>query len=99
MFVAISRFAIAKGSSAEMDAAFRRRPRLVDAVPGFIRMAVMKPVGKPDEYWLVTYWESEARFNAWHRSAAYHASHSGIPDGLKLIPGSAEIINFEVIAE
>lgn len=99
MFVAISRFTLAKGMNEAVDAAFRNRPHLVDQAPGFVRMSVMKPVDRVHEYWLVTYWQQESDFRAWHRSEAYHASHSGIPGGLKLLPGSTEISYFEVITE
>lgn len=99
MFVAISRFTLAKRMDEAVDAAFRNRPHLVDQAPGFIRMTVMKPLGRHNEYWLVTHWRQESDFHAWHQSEAYHSSHAGIPAGLKLLPGSTEVMSFEVIAE
>jgi heme-degrading monooxygenase HmoA len=99
MFVALSRFTIRNGMAAEVRTAFKARPHLVDETPGFIRMQVMSPMDTPAEVWLVTHWTDEASYQGWHRGHAYHASHAGIPKGLKLVPGSTEIRFFELFAE
>jgi heme-degrading monooxygenase HmoA len=99
MFVAVSRFTIRNGMEAEVREAFRARPRLVDAESGFIRMEVMSPLDNPAEIWLVTHWTDEASYRTWHRGHTYHESHRGIPKGLKLVPGSAEVRCFEVFAD
>lgn len=94
-FVALSRFVIANGMAAEVKQAFRNRPHLVDDAPGFLRMEVVSPVERPDEIWLITFWTSQASFRAWHRGHGFHASHGGIPKGLKLVPTETEIRHFE----
>ena len=99
MFVALSRFTIANEMAAEVRAAFRSRPRLVDRESGFIGMQVMSPIDNPQEVWLVTRWQDEASYRAWHRGHSYHEAHAGIPKGLKLVPHSAEVKHFEVFAE
>jgi len=99
MFVALSRFTIRNGMTPEVRAAFQDRPHLVDGEPGFIRMEVMSPTDDPAEIWLVTHWTDEASYRAWHRGHTYHEAHKGIPKGLKLVPGSAEIRLFNVFAE
>lgn len=91
MFVALSTFVIANGMAAAVQDAFRRRPHLVDDVPGFVRMDVFSPVDNPDEIWLLTYWRDAASYHVWHRSDAHHESHRGIPKGLKLVSGSAHL--------
>lgn len=98
-FVALSRFTIGNGMTAEVRAAFRGRPHLVDAAAGFLGMQVMSPTDNPDEIWLVTRWTDEASYRTWHRSHEYRESHAGIPRGLKLVPKSAEVRCFEVFAE
>lgn len=98
MIVVVSRFAIANDMVSQVREAFRNRPHLVDHAPGFMHMTVMSPPDKSEEIWLVTYWEDEPSFRAWHKSHDYHASHEGIPRGLKLIPESTEIRLFEVFA-
>lgn len=99
MFVALSRFVIRNDMAAQVRAAFAARPHLVDAAQGFIGMQVMSPVENPAEIWLVTRWTSEQSYRIWHGSHEYHASHKGIPKGLKLEPKSAEIRFFEMFAE
>ncbi|MGK2953580.1 MAG: antibiotic biosynthesis monooxygenase family protein [Thiobacillus sp.] len=98
-FVALSRFTIRNGLDAEVRKAFVGRPHLVDAATGFLGMEVMSPVENAAEIWLLTRWTDENSYRTWHRSHSYHDSHSGIPKGLKLVPGSAEIILFNVFAD
>ncbi|MBU0592802.1 MAG: antibiotic biosynthesis monooxygenase [Gammaproteobacteria bacterium] len=99
MHLALSRFTIASDMTESMRQAFMQRPHHVDHAPGFIRMEVASPVDQPREFWLLTYWESVAHFETWHRSHAFHDSHKGIPKGLKLVPKSTEIRIFEIITE
>ena len=97
-FVALSKFVVANDKVAEVKAAFRQRPHLVDDQPGFVRMDVFSPLDRPAEIWLVTYWTEEMSFREWHHSHLYHESHRGIPKGLKLVPGETEIRSFEHVA-
>ena len=94
-FVALSKFVIANDKTAEVKAAFRTRPHLVDDQPGFVRMEVFSPLDRPEEIWLVTYWTDRGSFDVWHHSHLYHESHKGIPKGLKLVPGEQKIRHFE----
>lgn len=96
-FVALSRFTVANGMSEEVRRAFRDRPHLVDGTPGFQRMEVLTPVDAPDEFWLLTWWDDEPSFQAWHRSHHHHDSHRGIPKGLRLIPSRTKIRYLEQV--
>lgn len=97
-FVAMSRFTIANGMAGEVHEAFRKRPHLVDAAAGFVRMEVICPRGAPEQIWLITFWTDEASYETWHRGHAYHGSHSHIPKGLKLVQGSTKIEYFDHIS-
>ena len=99
MFVALSRFTIRNDMAAEVRDAFCARPHLVDSVEGFLGMQVMSPVENPAEIWLLTRWTDEHCYRTWHRSHSYHASHSSIPKGLKLVPKSTEIRFFDMFTE
>lgn len=99
MFIALSRFTIANGMSDEVRAAFRQRPHLVDGAPGYLGMEVMSPLDNGAEIWLVTRWRDEQSYVGWHRGHAYHELHKGIPKGLKLVPGSANVRLFEMFAD
>jgi heme-degrading monooxygenase HmoA len=96
-FVALSKFVVANGKTAEVKQAFRDRPHMVDGQPGFVRMEVLSPLDRPEEIWLITHWTDAGSFNLWHHSHLYHQSHKGIPKGLKLVPGETEIRHFERI--
>lgn len=98
MFIALSCFTIDNDMSAEVRAAFAQRPHRVDAVPGFVSMEVMSPTDNAQEVWLLTRWRDQASYTAWHSSDEYHASHAGIPKGLKLVPGSARVHLLDVFA-
>ena len=84
MIVAVSRFRVANGLQDEVKEAFRQRPRLVDAEPGFLGMETFTDASEPTVFYLVTRWTDAAAFHAWHRSDAHHLSHRFIPRGLKL---------------
>lgn len=94
MYMAISRFKVANGIEESVADAFRNRPRLVDQVSGFVDMEVYCPVDDASEFWLLTRWENEAAFLAWHHSDAHKASHQGIPKGLKLDPKATFVRHF-----
>jgi heme-degrading monooxygenase HmoA len=99
MIVVLSRFTIANDMAGQVRAAFRDRLHLVDQASGFLGMEVMSPIGDLAEVWLVTRWRDEQSYRNWHRGHEYHESHKGIPKGLKLVPGSAEVRLFEVFAD
>ncbi|MCU0965479.1 MAG: antibiotic biosynthesis monooxygenase [Burkholderiaceae bacterium] len=98
-FVAFSRFVIANGMEAEVKAAFRERPHLVDRAAGFVRMEVLCPLDRPQEIWLLTHWRHANDYRAWHRGHAYRDSHRGIPKGLKLVGRETSIREFDVVCE
>ena len=93
-----SRFVVANDMADAVKQAFLLRPHLVDGAPGFVRMDVLTPEDTPNEIWLMTYWDDVASYRTWHKSHAYHESHAGIPKGLKLVPGSAILRIFNLVA-
>lgn len=99
MFLAISRFSIANDMGEAVRDAFRLRPHHVDRAQGFIRMEVANPTDNDQEFWLLTWWQEEADFKAWHRSHAYRDSHQGMPKGLKLDPECTKMMYFQVVAQ
>ena len=99
MFVALSRFTIANDKTDDVRSAFLDRPHLVDTAPGYLGMEVMSSVDNRAEVWLVTRWRDEQSYHTWHRSHEYHDLHRGIPKGLKLVHGSANVRFFEIFAD
>jgi heme oxygenase (mycobilin-producing) len=83
MITVLSRFVVANGMEAEVRNAFVSRPHLVENAAGFLRLEVLSPAEDPKEFWLLTYWETEEHFRAWHKNHL-HDSHQMIPKGLRL---------------
>ncbi len=98
MIAVLSTFKVANGLAEEVARAFRARPHLVDAAPGFVRLEVLRPHDEPAEFVLVTWWEAEEPFQTWYRSHAYKDVHAGMPPGLKLVPGSTSVRVFDQVA-
>lgn len=99
MFLSVSRFTVANDLDEAVRDAFRNRPHMVDSAPGFIRMEVANSSDNPKDFWLLTWWQDDDSFNAWHRSHAYQESHRDIPKGLKLDPSQTSLIGLKVFAE
>ncbi len=97
MFIAISKFIVANGMTAAVHDAFANRPHVVDAYPGFVKLDVLSSQQNPDEVWLVTYWNDRNSYDRWHSSPEHHQTHRFIPKGLKLVPGSAQLMFFDHI--
>lgn len=97
MFVALSKFVVANELTASVIEAFKNRPHLVDSEPGFVRLEVLCPEDEPREIWLLTHWQDEGSFRAWHRGHNYHNAHRGMPKGLKLVPKATELRFFRQI--
>ncbi len=89
--VALSRFEVRAGWEDAVADAFVARPRLVDDVDGFLRLDVLRPHANPREFWLLTFWTSRDAFDTWHRGHGRVQGHAGIPAGLRLVPGSAQL--------
>jgi heme-degrading monooxygenase HmoA len=98
MFVALSKFVVANDMLMPLKEAFQNRPHKVDTAPGFVRLDVLSPEENPKEVWLITYWSDRHFFEDWHKSHLYRESHSGIPKGLKLVPGSWKLSFLEHVA-
>ena len=95
LFVALSRFVVQTPTSEAVRAAFVQRPRLVDSVPGFVKLDVIVPDDAPNEFWLITYWTNRQSYVSWHSSEQHRASHHFMPPGLKLVRGSTQLRFFE----
>ncbi len=98
-FMAMSRFRVKNDMQEAVRIAFKSRPHLVDSVPGFIDMEVYSPQDDDSEFWLLTRWNNEESFLQWHNSDAHHASHKGIPKGLKLDPKATFVRHFNKISD
>lgn len=75
-FVAINTIHCQPHYVERFECLFCSRVRAIDGMPGFLGMQVLKP-GSPEEpYLVVSFWESEQKFEAWVGSEEFHAGHA-----------------------
>lgn len=78
MFVVANRIPVADGYEEQFEDRFSERVAKVDERPGFVRMEVLRPTGD-EPYVVLTYWESEADFEAWTDSEDFREAHANRP--------------------
>ena len=78
MIVVSNRLQVAKGHEKEFEERFEGRARLVENMPGFVRLEILRPV-KSDYYIVLTHWRDEASFQAWTESAEFKEAHRNRP--------------------
>jgi len=78
MIVVSNRLQVAKGREKDFEERFEGRARLVENMPGFIRLEILRPI-KSDYYTVLTHWEDEASFRAWTESSEFKEAHRNRP--------------------
>jgi heme-degrading monooxygenase HmoA len=78
LIVVSNRIQVAKGHESDFEKRFEGRARLVETMPGFIRLEILRPI-KSDYYIVLTHWEDEASFRAWTESSEFKEAHSNRP--------------------
>ena len=78
MIAVSNRLQVAKGQEKEFEARFEGRARLVENMPGFVRLEILRPL-KSDYYIVLTHWKDEASFHAWTESAEFKEAHRNRP--------------------
>jgi len=78
LIVVSNRLQVAKGREEDFEKRFEGRARLVENMPGFIRLEILRPI-KSDYYTVLTHWDDEASFRAWTDSAEFREAHNKRP--------------------
>lgn len=78
MIVVSNRIQVSKGQEGAFEQRFQGRARLVETMPGFVRLEILRPV-KSDYYVVLTYWESAKDFEVWTESPQFREAHSQRP--------------------
>lgn len=74
-FVAVNTIRCEPHYVERFECLFCTRARAIDQMGGFLAMQVLKPSKEGEPYLVVTYWESEAQFDAWVGSPEFHEGH------------------------
>jgi heme-degrading monooxygenase HmoA len=76
MIVVCNRIPVNPAHAAAFEERFSTRASLVDGMPGFVSFQLLRPTKEGDPYIVMTFWESEAHFQAWTQSAAFKEGHA-----------------------
>ena len=60
----------------QFEARFSDRAALVDGMDGFVAFRLLRPSDPQDPYVVMTFWESQAHFEAWTNSAEFKQGHA-----------------------
>jgi heme-degrading monooxygenase HmoA len=100
MFVVMNRIPVNPEYAEQFEERFRSRAGEVDKMKGFIRNQVLKPATPDNPYIVMTFWESQADFEAWVNSEAFqkgHAKSSTLPR--EAFSGPSKLESFDVILD
>ncbi len=83
MIVVMNRIVVAEGREKDFEKTFAERDRVVDQMPGFIDLQVLRPT-EGRTYVVLTRWKSHEAFKQWTESEAFINAHR------KQSPGRSE---------
>ncbi len=75
MIVAVNRIFVKPEHREAFEERFRTRARLVETMPGFVRMEILRPMDGED-YMVMTWWKDKESFEAWVNSEAFRKGHA-----------------------
>lgn len=99
MIVTANRIPVNPDFAEAFEARFANQAGLMDAIPGFVANHVLRPTSPDTPYIVLTYWESQAHFDAWVNSDVFKQSHAP-SDSLprEAYTGRNQLEMFEVVA-
>lgn len=74
VIVVSNRIHVTKGHEKEFEECFQARVGLVEKMPGFICLEILRPI-KSDYYIVQTCWENMDAFRNWTDSPEFHEAH------------------------
>ena len=96
MVIIMNRIPVARGREQDFEKTFAERDRVVDRMPGFIDMQVLRPC-EGNTYIVLTRWKSIEAFKDWTQSEAFISAHRKQTPGLAENRPTLEV--YEVFAE
>jgi heme-degrading monooxygenase HmoA len=97
-FAVMSRFVAPDDTADGAKEAFRLQPNRIEQADGFIRMEVLRPCDRPQEFWLMTLWTDRASYRLWHYSVAGNEENAGMPPDLVPARGDAVRLEFDHVS-
>lgn len=79
MFVFVSHLRVPADDRPALERHFRERSRLVDGVPGFLYLQLLRPQAGDDTHTLLTAWDDRDAFRRYMASEEHARSHGREP--------------------
>lgn len=79
IFIFVSHLTVPEADHEELELHFRERSRLVDDLPGFLYLQLLKPEATGSTHTFVTAWRDRDAFRAYMKSREHAISHSREP--------------------
>ena len=98
IFIAMNRFVVNPERSKDFEKIWRERETQLEAVPGFIRFALLKG-DEPGQYVSHSTWESREAFEGWTRSESFRKAHARARTPEGIMAGHPKLETFEAILE
>ena len=76
MISVMNRIPVNPEHSEAFEQRFSDRAALVDGMDGFVAFRLMRPTNPEDPYVVMTFWESQAHFEAWTQSDEFKQGHA-----------------------
>jgi heme-degrading monooxygenase HmoA len=89
---AFSRFEVKNGLEDSVSQAFSSRPRMVEHAGGLRGVKVFTDESDASLFYLSTRSTTQSAFRQWRSNAVRHASHPGIPKGIKLDSAFSQLV-------
>lgn len=98
VFIAMNRFVVNPERSEDFEKIWRERETHLEAVPGFIRFALLKG-DEPGQYVSHSTWESREAFEGWTHSESFRKAHARARTPEGIMAGHPKLETFEAILE
>lgn len=90
----MNRFSVTDGRETDFEEAFKGRARMIDGMPGFISLDVMRPTGDEGVFVSMARWDSLEAFEGWTSSDEFKEAHKNRHPGM--FTGHPKLEIFEV---
>ncbi len=99
MYLTMNRFKVARGKEEAFEELWRSRDSHLKEVAGFVAFHLLRGPEREDHtlYSSHTTWRDRAAFEAWTRSDAFRAAHSGVRPQADLYLGPPELEVFDSV--
>lgn len=104
-FVAVNYITCQPSYTERFECLFCSRAKMIDQMPGFLGMQVLRADGQEEPYLIVSYWAARSSFDAWVGSPEFLEGHKrGFEDIRKAkeagedSPMSSRFVTYSVVA-